>query len=39
LIRQGYDGVVLEGTDSYLFFEGGVDAILRLQAGEDVTQQ
>ncbi len=26
LIQQGFDGVILEGLDSYRFFEGGLDA-------------
>lgn len=38
LVAQGFDGVVVEGLDNYLFFEGGVEAILKLQSGEEFTQ-
>jgi uncharacterized protein (TIGR01370 family) len=27
IIAQGFDGVVLDGVDNYLFYEGGLDAV------------
>lgn len=29
IIKQGYDGVVLDGVETYRFFEGGMDAVMR----------